>query len=353
MQSYIHIPFCSSKCKYCRFASTISDDKKIEIYFKYLEREIKNYNKKTEELSTVYFGWGTPSSVDFKYINNILILLKNKFWFEKNIEITLETTPQNINKNNLASWKKAWITRISTWIQSLNNNTLKEIWREDKSVILSSLDLLENSDFNNISIDFILWLPYEKPWEKLEQIKYIIKKYKKIKHISLYMLEDYDYPKHWDKIKLAEEEFNSEYNNINNYLEKNNFNKYELSNFAIKNYECQHNIWYWEHKNYVWFWLDAHSFLDNIRSANSSNFKDYYKSILAYNEELSQNDLILEKLMFSIRREWIGTKYFKYLDENKVNNFILEWYLEWVNNKLKITNKAFSLVDHILQEIIK
>jgi coproporphyrinogen III oxidase-like Fe-S oxidoreductase len=56
------------------------------------------------------------------------------------------------------------------------------------------------------------------------------------------MLENYNYPKSWDNIRLSEDDFNSEYNEINLYLKQNDFDRYELSNFAIKNYECKHNI---------------------------------------------------------------------------------------------------------------
>lgn len=356
MQAYIHVPFCSSRCKYCRFASSNLDTRNIKVYFKYLEREINNFNLKTEKLNTIYFGWGTPTSVDFSYIKNILVLLKNKFWFSKNIEITLETTPQNITENNLILWQKSWINRISMWLQSLNNNTLKEIWRENKEVILNNLNLLKKSKFKNINIDFILWLPHEKPWEKLNQIKFILKNYKKIKHISVYMLENYNYPKSWDNIRLSEDDFNSEYNEINLYLKQNDFDRYELSNFAIKNYECKHNIWYWEHKNYIWFWLGSHSFIDNTRFNNSDNFKEYYQNIsenLEKNKEfLTKNNIILEKILFQIRGNWIEKKYFKYLDEEKIDNFIKLNMLKISRNKLKITEKSFSLVDYILWEII-
>ena len=45
MYSYIHIPFCESKCKYCRFASLWAvQDKLVKIYIAHLLSEIKNYN---------------------------------------------------------------------------------------------------------------------------------------------------------------------------------------------------------------------------------------------------------------------------------------------------------------------
>jgi coproporphyrinogen III oxidase-like Fe-S oxidoreductase len=40
------------------------------------------------------------------HVEKILETLKNTFPFEKNIEISLESTPQNLTKENLEDWKK-------------------------------------------------------------------------------------------------------------------------------------------------------------------------------------------------------------------------------------------------------
>jgi coproporphyrinogen III oxidase-like Fe-S oxidoreductase len=39
-------------------------------------------------------------------LERIIIALKNRFGFEKKIEITLETTINNITEENLIIWKK-------------------------------------------------------------------------------------------------------------------------------------------------------------------------------------------------------------------------------------------------------
>jgi hypothetical protein len=56
-----------------------------------------------------------------------------------------------------------------------------------------------------------------------KDIQFLLKKYPFIKHISLYILEDYYYSKSWKKISLKEEDFLSEYSKIKKFLEEKGF----------------------------------------------------------------------------------------------------------------------------------
>jgi len=379
MYSYIHIPFCESKCSYCRFASISSLNRTIiNTYISRLILDIGNFNLLNEKLDSIYFWWWTPSILDEKELFLILEKLKNKFSFKKNIEITIETTAKNITLEKLKLWKKLEINRISIWIQTLNNQTLEVIWRDKKKIILAWLDLLK--DFitytaspphqwewfsYNISIDFIIWLPFVKLWETLEDIKYILNNYDFIKHISVYMLEDYyevkdeetwfnkiTYPETWKNNSIKEEDYLVEYLEIKNYLETMGFYRYELSNFAKIGYECIHNKSYWNHSQNIWFWLWSHSFVNNTRYAYKDDFLGYYAWKLEYSEFLQENDIFLEKIMFQLRTSWIEKEIYEKLNTLKIDEFIKIWFLEMKNNNLIITDKTISLIDKIILELI-
>lgn len=363
MYSYIHIPFCSSKCKYCRFASTASLDKlKIQTYTDKIINEIKDFKRPVQKtgLKSVYFGWWTPSVLDEKQISKILETLKNKFWFDDNIEINLESTPQNIISENLISWNKLWIKRLSMWVQTLNEKSLKEIWRDNKSVILKALDEirkinppafshpLKEGGLINISLDFIIWLPHTKKWETKKDIEYILDNYPFVKHISVYMLEDHYY--NFETI-LSEDDYLQEYNEVRDFLNSRWFNFYELSNSAQDWYECKHNQAYWNHSEVLAFWLWAHWFINNTRYSNSESFKWYYAGKIE-EEELTEKDKFLEKIMFDIRTTWISIDLLEKLNQNKINEFLETWFLEMKNDKLILTRKSYSLGDFIVREII-
>lgn len=369
MFSYIHIPFCESKCKYCRFASLGSINKVlVSKYLAHLLHDIKNFKRPVQNaglLNSVYFWWWTPSILESTQLWEILETLETKFWFEQNIEISLESTPRNINPKNLSDWHDLWINRISMWIQTLNDKTLQEIKRDGKESIFTALEYLKDSKIENISVDFIIWLPYVWAWETLKDIKYILENYNFIKHISVYMLEDYyvwneddsnfekiTYPSDWKNLGLHEDFFSKEYLEIKNYLESLGYDRYELSNFSKKWFECQHNLSYWNHSENVWFWLGSHSFVNNTRYAYKDDFLWYYKSELEYEESLNEREIFLEKIMFWLRTQWLEKDIYMHLNQDKINEYLKSWYLYMKNDILKVQDYSISLLDTFILELI-
>ena len=388
-QIYIHIPFCEQKCNYCRFASIWKiQDLHIAKYVSFLCEEIKKQNppliplnkeEKHKKISTIYFWWWTPWVLKLEQFEKILNIIKNKYILEENCEISLETTPDKISKENLIWWKKLWINRISMWVQTLNEKSLIEIWRGGKWDILKALDIMKENYYNPspygyslwkrkmvISVDFIIWLPYVKKWEILENIKFILNKYNFIKHISVYMLEDYysadkiietkydkiTYPEDWWKQGIKEGEYFWEYSSIKKYLIESGFNNYEISNYWKPWFECKHNIWYWNHSEILAFWLWAFWYINNTRYANSENFKTYYAWEKIFENKLNSEDIFLEKVMFQLRTSWIEENIYKKLDTKKIDYFIENDYLEKKSNKIVLLDKWVLVMDYILKEII-
>ncbi|MFA5916998.1 MAG: radical SAM family heme chaperone HemW [Candidatus Gracilibacteria bacterium] len=381
MFCYIHIPFCQSRCRYCRFSTFAGKpDLDKEIYVDYLVKNIENgvlhtpctlaisqgQNSESQKtLNSIYFGGGTPTSLSNSQLEKIILALKNRFGFEKDIEITLETTINNITEENLIIWKKIGINRLSIGIQTLNNQSLKEIGRPAKEEILKKLDIIKRDPSSKkrpvssgnisltISIDFIIGLPYVKKGELLQDLKFIIEKYDFINHISLYMLEEYyDYPEKWQDLSIKEEDFLEEYLLCKNYLEEKGFNRYELSNFAKKGFDCKHNKAYWNHENMLALGLGAHGFLDGVRYAYSNKFNDYYSGKLDYEEILSKDDLFLEKIMFGLRTAGLEPEIYKKLNQEKINYFIKQNLLDFRQDKLVLLDNGVVLIDYIIKEII-
>ncbi len=374
MQIYIHIPFCEQKCSYCRFASVWnSQEFLIEKYVRYLSKEIETSKYSSldkREVTTIYFWWWTPGVLTLKQLKSIFTTLKNKFTFAKNIEISLESTPDRVTIDNVEWWIRLWITRLSMWVQTLNKKSLELIWRGNKwdiETALENIKVVLSWKLNlDISLDFIIWLPHVEKWEIKKDIQKTLKKYNFVKHISVYMLEDYynedkviettydkkTYPDNWNKLWVAENDYLEEYVGIKKYLESMWFHKYEISNFSKSWYECKHNKWYWTHSKIVAFWLWAYWFVDWIRYANSEKFWEYYAWKKILEEKLSDEDLFLETVMFQLRTSWLDKKTILKLNKEKINNLLEEKYLEKKSDKIILSDKWVMVMDYILSEII-
>src|SRR5258705_1358854 len=78
---YLHIPFCKQACHYCDFHFSVSLEKK-DAFIEALLQEInlqKDYFLKSETVSTIYFGGGTPSILPASDLERILSEVKKIF----------------------------------------------------------------------------------------------------------------------------------------------------------------------------------------------------------------------------------------------------------------------------------
>ena len=62
MSVYVHIPFCRSLCPFCPYTKTLYEDGLAAKYSLALEVEVRRLPLRSwvEEISSVYFGGGTP-----------------------------------------------------------------------------------------------------------------------------------------------------------------------------------------------------------------------------------------------------------------------------------------------------
>ena len=78
---YIHIPFCAIKCMYCDFYSVADREDAIPKFVKAIIWEIENcpIDVSEWEFDTIFFGGGTPSLLEAKYLDSIFSSLSKKY----------------------------------------------------------------------------------------------------------------------------------------------------------------------------------------------------------------------------------------------------------------------------------
>lgn len=351
MNSYIHIPFCRQKCPYCKFALTpIFDDIKKRRYIEYLKKEIRDAAITPASIGTIYFWWGTPSVLTLEEVWEILLSFQENL--QDDAEISFECNPEDITTPYLEWLVQLWINRVSLGIQSLNNETLKAIHRSDRESIFRALESIKNAkpgDNVSINIDFILGLPYSRPWDILAHIREIHEKYPSITHTSVYMLEDGLYPKEWKSDSLSEAEMETDYGEVCIYFEQLWWDHYEVSSWARRGYECQHNRGYWNHTNTRGFGLSATSYIDGVRWDNSHSFRGYFHGDIKNEEILTPEDKQLETIIHDLRTFRLDVSLFpQYL----IEKLQTEWYIEVRAGKIILTSSWIFRENTILSRLV-
>ena len=127
LELYIHIPFCVQKCFYCDFLSMPVDETVRRHYVRRLieETEYKSQQYKGYEITSVFFGGGTPSILMETQIAEIMEALQQNFSIQKEAEITIECNPGTLVRQKIITYKESGINRISMGLQSANNRELK------------------------------------------------------------------------------------------------------------------------------------------------------------------------------------------------------------------------------------
>ena len=211
---YIHIPFCVYKCAYCNFYSVVNMNSP-DLYKKYLDALIKEFEIRIKDykknIETIYIGGGTPSIIGSKmleYFFEKLFEVINKNNNDEIKEITIEFNINDINKDSLKVISQIKNIRLSIGIQTFNEESLKIINRKtDKNDIIEALKLINKSNIENISVDFICGLPLNYKEQSKKDILQAFDLLPKIKHISLYYLELNDSLKNkWRDFLPAEED---------------------------------------------------------------------------------------------------------------------------------------------------
>ena len=279
---YIHIPFCIKKCAYCDFLSWSGDKDQKEEYVRDLEQEIRSYKTFAADyqVSTVYFGGGTPSILETGQIERIMEALCQTFRIEKKAEITLEMNPGTAHKEKLDLYRQLGINRLSIGIQSVKNENLKLLGRihtyED---FLESYHMAREAGFDNISGDLISSLPGQTLEEWKEELEILIRT--PLEHLSVYQLiieegtEFYERYGEHEELLPDEETSREIYLWTGEYLENQGFRQYEISNYARAGKESRHNLRYWERKDYLGLGLGAASMIRNMRMSNTRDWEKY------------------------------------------------------------------------------
>jgi oxygen-independent coproporphyrinogen-3 oxidase len=375
---YIHIPYCIKRCGYCDFNTYTPSELQITTglknitnsYTTLLITEIKSARKQVGEravVPSIFFGGGTPSLMEVEDIKSIISTIGSEFDLAGDIEITLESNPDTVDKDKLEKFYQAGINRISFGMQSAVPHVLATLDRTHNPDNLYQVTKWASEvGFKEISVDLIYGTPGESKsdWQKSIDTALSLP----ITHISAYALIIEEGTKLAAQIKRGEvdqvdDDLTAEkYLMADNAFTKFGFNWYELSNWSKVNSESKHNLAYWLGKNWWGAGPGAHSHLNgkrfwNVKHPNLYKQKiDANESPVADSEDLKELQIESERLMLSIRLPSGVEK--NTLNEQQISDlsgYVKSGHLDkgdWDNGRATLTLNGRLIADRIVREIL-
>ena len=309
---YIHLPWCIKKCPYCDFNShEMKGDIPEEAYIDCLLEDFNShlFSIQDREISSIFFGGGTPSLFSAKSLDRLLTTIQSKIKFSENCEITLEANPGTVEQTRFRNYFEIGINRISLGIQSFQAEKLKALGRIHNDVEAhTAIDAVRNAGFTNFNIDLMHGLPNQTPEESLNDIAQAIKH--KPTHLSWYQLtiEPNTYFHKNTPVLPDEDALEMIEQQGLLLLENNHLKRYEISAYALDGKQSQHNKNYWLFGDYLGIGAGAHSKLtiDNkiMRHWNHKSPYSYMKkdeNFFSNKIEIKGSDIIFEFMLNALR----------------------------------------------------
>ena len=381
LELYIHIPFCVRKCAYCDFLSAPASREVRERYITALRAEIASQSPVFFEVSSVFFGGGTPSLMPPEVIGAVFNDCRRQFAFADDVEITMEANPGTVTPETLRGYRAAGVNRLSFGLQSADNEELKLLgrihtWEE----FLANYEAAREAGFANINVDLMSGLPGQtlESWEKsLRAVASLSPE-----HISAYSLiieegtpfyeryaEDEARRDRGDEplVLPSEETERRMYVRTGEILAEYGFSRYEISNYAREGLSCRHNEGYWTGVDYLGFGLGASSFMDGVRFRNTDVLADYLECSHDGTRRVAERSVLTaeerqEEFFFLGLRRMAGVRradYRRFFGEDwearygdAIRRLCAEGLLSLEADVLKLTQKGVHVSNLVFAELL-
>ncbi len=121
MGVYIHVPFCSTICRFCPYYREVYNSEKKSLYIEALLREISKREMEGNP-RWIYIGGGTPNTLSIQDWDRVFQTLSGRIQVQN---IGMELAPSSLTESYLRNLAKLGVRKISLGVESFSLNTLK------------------------------------------------------------------------------------------------------------------------------------------------------------------------------------------------------------------------------------
>lgn len=375
---YIHIPYCVKRCGYCDFntytpnelqSGSDSVDSVSQGYIDALIGEIAMAKQRLgdREISTIFFGGGTPTLLPAAHLGQVLRSLAENFGISDDCEITTEANPDSVDARSLVELRAVGFNRISFGLQSVKEHVLKVLDRtHDSSRVAEVVNAARSAGFQSISVDLIYGTPGESLEDFRESLEFALSL--PIDHLSAYALIVEQGTRFGAAVRRGEilmpndDETAEKYLMLDQRMSAAGMPWYELSNWSKVGHECRHNQAYWRSDDWWGVGAGAHSHLAGERWWNLKHPKTYIQTILAGSapsagsESLNAQEQATENLMLQIRmREGLAWESFSAAQQEQLAGFYSRALFQddaWRQGRVLLSLEGRLLADQIVRELL-
>lgn len=368
---YLHIPFCRKACHYCNFHFSTSLKLQND-FLSALLKEIalrKDYLQH-QQVSTIYFGGGTPSLLPEAHLQAIMEALHGHYNISPEAEISFEANPDDISAPRLTEWKRQGINRLSIGVQSFADRDLEWMNRAHNAAqARHCIDLARDAGISDLSIDLIYGIPGLSDNEWLDNLTTAASL--GIPHLSCYALTVepgtalHALIRKQRYLAVDSDDQARQFLMMTDFLTARGYLHYEISNFALPGEQSVHNSSYWSGTHYLGLGPSAHSFNGVSRQWNVANNPLYIRALeegrIPFEvETLSKTQRFNEYLMTSLRtmegadlgqmEKNFGSGLRNYL-EGQAKTFMDKRWLVKTEGRLVLTREGKLFADRIASDL--
>jgi len=372
---YVHWPFCLSKCPYCDFNSHVRHGGIDETrYLRAYEREIASLAERigAREVSSIFFGGGTPSLMQPSSVQTILDAIARHWNIAPDVEITLEANPTSVEATRFRGYRAAGVNRVSLGVQSLDDAALKELGRLHSAQEALDAIAVARSIFERYSFDMIYARPHQTLATWAAELRRAIAE--AAEHLSLYQLTVEPGTPFFGlhaagKLAVPDEDRARDlYDLTQAVCADAGLPAYEISNHARPGAECRHNLIYWRGHEYAGIGPGAHGRLNIAGKRYATETEKRPESWLmrveargagvTVDDRLSAGETADEYLLMGLRlAEGIDPQRFSALagrpiDPNRVSFLREQGTVELTAaGRLRVTQSGFPLLDAVVADL--
>jgi oxygen-independent coproporphyrinogen-3 oxidase len=305
------VPFCAHHCGYCDFAVAAGRDQLIDPYLDALAAELATLQS-PQPVRTLFLGGGTPTHLDARRLDRLLVGILRWLPLETGGEFTVEANPETLTADKVRVLADHGVNRVSLGAQSFHPHLLDVLERIHRPDHVAPAVERIRARIGQVSLDLIFGVPGQRPEEWRSDLARAMALAPD--HVSTYGLTFEKGTRLWKQRRrglltpLNEEAERALYETAMQTLEDAGFEHYEISNFARPGCRSRHNQVYWANEAYFGAGLGAARYVRFRRDVNTRDLDAYLRLALAgqsvtqQSEELSPEERARETMAVQLRR---------------------------------------------------